>query len=69
MQTTLDLVRVRTPQDHQIAEMLAAAFLDDPMFQFIIPDDAERRKILPRIFRMNLAYTCRYGEVYTAPPM
>lgn len=67
MQTAVELIRVPKPQGHSITTMLAEAFFDDPMFRYIIPDDNERRRVLPRIFQLNLAYACRFGEVYATP--
>jgi GNAT superfamily N-acetyltransferase len=49
-----------------LAEALARAFDDDPVMNFIIPDQARRRRRLPMLFRVELQYLhLPLGEVYT----
>jgi GNAT superfamily N-acetyltransferase len=37
-----------------LADVLARAFLDDPLMRFILPDEDLRRRRLPRLFRISL---------------
>lgn len=49
-----------------VARSLASAFDDDPVFAFMIPDDARRATRLPRFFEVFLRAGVRRGEtVYT----
>lgn len=45
------------------AETLADAFLDDPMFVWLFPDEATRRSRLLRLNRMPLEFGLRYARV------
>lgn len=61
-----DALRIATPADAgSIAETLALAFFDDPVFRWFIPDDDRRRERLPRFFR--LLFRLESGTVLTAP--
>lgn len=46
------------------ADMLAKAFFSDPMYEFILPDSAERQRALPVIFRGMLSVLVSSGGVY-----
>ncbi len=45
------------------AEVLAAAFFDDPMFVFIEPDNARRRRMLPWFFGAAARLGRRFGRI------
>ncbi|MFD0902125.1 GNAT family N-acetyltransferase [Actinomadura sediminis] len=48
-------VRTATEDDiAKLAVMLGRAFQDDPVARFIEPDDDRRRRVLPRIYAMQL---------------
>jgi ribosomal protein S18 acetylase RimI-like enzyme len=49
------------------ARVLAEAFQDDPVYRFIIPDDARRARDLPWLFRRVAQYSLLYGDAYTTP--
>ena len=49
------------------AQVLAEAFQDDPVYRFIIPDDARRERDLPWLFRRVVQYSLLYGDTYTTP--
>ena len=50
-----------------LAATLAAAFHDDPVIGWWIPDDAERGAVLPRFFSFAVEHQWfRYGEVHVA---
>lgn len=61
------VVRATLADVGQIARTLARAFQDDPMMRFTIPDDDQRRRLVPRLIALNMRYGCRYGEVYAIP--
>jgi|SRR5947209_16675620 len=67
-----------TPTDHlgprtatmseaaPLADSLAAAFSDDPVFGWLMPDSATRVERLARFFRLELRQLAlRYGQVWT----
>ena len=49
------------------AELLGRAFLDDPMMQFIEPDDARRARFVTWLMGTVVTYCLLYGEVYATP--
>ncbi|HEY1389771.1 MAG TPA: GNAT family N-acetyltransferase [Ktedonobacterales bacterium] len=61
------LARAGTSDVRRIAALFARAFQDDPLMRYAIPDAQRRRRLLPRLMRLNVRYGCRYGEVYCTP--
>lgn len=65
---TTSMVRVRKAEATEIpdlAQLLAAAFFDDPLFGWCYPDASARREVLPGAFRTFMD-ACRGGdEIYT----
>ncbi len=51
-----------------VAEMLARAFQDDPLFIYFIPDAAERESKLPHFFRPLVRHGIVHGESYATSP-
>jgi ribosomal protein S18 acetylase RimI-like enzyme len=49
------------------AELLAAAFQNDPMYRFAVPDDGRRSRDLRWLFHRVARYSLLYGEAYTTP--
>ena len=56
-------------QIKQASEMMARAFFHDPLYQYLIPDDARRERLLPSFQGITIRYALRYGEVYAAPAL
>ena len=54
-------------QKAQAVEVLARAFLGDPMYTSLIPDADERARSLRWLWSGLLTYGLRYGEVHTTP--
>jgi GNAT superfamily N-acetyltransferase len=46
--------------------VLARAFVDYPVWQWLIPDRHQREGVMPWFMSMSLRYGLRAGEVYTA---
>jgi len=51
----------------EAAVIQGRAFLDDPVFEFVFPDDGERRSRLPWLMRIGIALGTRFGHVHTTP--
>ena len=54
-------------QIKQASTVLGRAFYDDPLFQYLIPDEARRARLLPSFHGITIRYAMRYGKVYTTP--
>lgn len=46
------------------AEILSAAFVDDPFYTFVFPDPERRTRLLPWLFNKLLSYANHYGLVF-----
>lgn len=49
------------------AALLARAFHDDPMMAWVVPDTAERPRLLGRFFAASLRYAALFGRLDIAP--
>ena len=56
--------RTNHRQIKPMADMLARAFHDDPMPQYVFADAESRDAKLPNFYEIPLRYGLRYGEVY-----
>ena len=50
----------------RVATILAAAFADDPVFEWFFPDRTQRRTCLPKLFARLYEVEMRYGAVVRA---
>jgi len=58
-------LRAMAPRDARAAgDALAEAFLDDPLFAYVVPDAARRRPWLRTVMRTNPAMIAPSGHVY-----
>ncbi|MFW9823033.1 MAG: GNAT family N-acetyltransferase [Candidatus Thorarchaeota archaeon] len=48
------------------AEVISKAFHDDPLYAYIIPDESDRIKYFPYIFKAYIWYCLHFGEVYAS---
>lgn len=53
----------------QAGDVLARAFQDDPLYAYILPDDAERRQRLPDMFAALVKYSLLFGACTTTPEL
>jgi ribosomal protein S18 acetylase RimI-like enzyme len=60
-------IRLVKPQKTQAAQMLARAFLVDPAYTALFPDQAERERSLKWLFGAVTGYSLVYGLVHTTP--
>jgi ribosomal protein S18 acetylase RimI-like enzyme len=49
-----------------IVDVLGRAFLDDPVFAWVIPDDEHRRRTINGFFELFVAAVQGHDEIYTA---
>jgi GNAT superfamily N-acetyltransferase len=60
-------IRLAGPDDRAIvARTLAAAFFDDPVTEWLIPDVARRQEVIHRVFELYATAYIRHDETYTA---
>lgn len=62
-------IRLATRQKTQATQMLARAFLTDPAYTAIFPNEVERKKALQRLFGAVVSYSLVYGLVHTTPAL
>ncbi len=62
-----EIYPLKTSQRDQSARVLTAAFADDVIWKALLPDDAERNRVMPVMRRGVIAYCQRYGIVSTTP--
>lgn len=62
-------IRLVTSQKAQAAQVLARAFLVDPVYTALFPDEVEREKSLQRLFGAVIGYSLVYGLVQTIPAL
>lgn len=59
------IVPLAPPHLKQAAEVLARAFHTDPLWQYLLPNEARRAALLLSCFRLFVRYSLRYGACYT----
>jgi ribosomal protein S18 acetylase RimI-like enzyme len=59
--------KTNLPSGHiaQFALILARAFQNDSLFQYALPDEQKRLSRLHELFKLNLSYGVKFGEVFT----
>lgn len=65
MTTAIETSLMTAGQVAESGRVLGRAFYDDPMFQYIIPDDAARGPAMEWFMGRGALYGHKYGEVYT----
>ncbi len=53
---------------NKAAEIISRAFHDDPLYEYIIPDEFERKKYFPYLFKAYIWYCLHFGKVYASSP-
>jgi GNAT superfamily N-acetyltransferase len=49
--------------------MMGEAFLNDPMWTYLVPDDTRRARVVPLSMNILVRYSSLYGEIYTTPDL
>lgn len=65
MFTEVVLTRLVEAGLDEAGEIQARAFFDDPVFEFVFPDETERRERLPWLMCIGVAFGARFGHVDT----
>ncbi len=61
----ISIVRLDASQIDDAAHVLARAFFDAPVWTWVVPDEAQRRDLMPWYMRMALRYALLADETYT----
>jgi ribosomal protein S18 acetylase RimI-like enzyme len=62
------IVRLDAAQIDAAADVLARAFFDYPIWPWMIPDEAQRREVMPWFMRMSLRWGFFAAETYVTAP-
>lgn len=65
MSVSLETTLLQPSALDDAAAVQGRAFFDDPLFQFVLPDEATRRAHLPWLMRVGLALGTQRGHVHT----
>jgi ribosomal protein S18 acetylase RimI-like enzyme len=64
-----EIIPLLPAQRESSVSTLTAAFSDDVMWRAILPDESERQRVMPMMWRGVIAYCQQYGIVSTTPDM
>jgi hypothetical protein len=64
-----EVIRLEASQTRTLADVLSRAFYAEPRFTYMVPDEAERRSILPRLLTSVIEVSQLHGESYTTPAL
>ena len=51
------------------SEVMGRAFLNDPLWKYLVPDDAKRARVVPLSMGILVRYSFLYGEIFTTPTL
>jgi ribosomal protein S18 acetylase RimI-like enzyme len=63
------VIPLKAQQIKQASELMGRAFLNDPLWQYLVPDEARRARVVPLSMGILVRYSFLYGEVYTTPAL
>jgi GNAT superfamily N-acetyltransferase len=66
MKNLRDLYHLKFIPLKKAAGLISRAFYDDPLYTYIIPDETDRKKYFPYIFKAYIWYCIHYGVVYAS---
>ena len=61
----VELRTLRQGEEKRLAQAMTAAFFNDPLFEFLVPDEKQRVAKSGWFFEKAIGYCKRWGEVYT----
>ena len=56
-------------QQKQASEVMGEAFLNDPMWKYLVPDEARRARVVSLSMNILVRYSLLYGEITTTPTL
>ena len=65
MTTDTQVTTLLESQRTQAGEVLGRAFFDDPLMEYIFPEEARRERPVTWLMERGVRYGLRYGEVHT----
>jgi ribosomal protein S18 acetylase RimI-like enzyme len=51
------------------SRVMSRAFLNDPLWKYLVPDDARRARVVPLSMGILVRYSFLYGEIFTTPTL
>jgi len=60
--------RIKGNMVDTVTSVFSAAFQNDPLYSWLIPDELARRSLLPLFFNFRVRYGLYYGEVHVTSP-
>ncbi|MHA2280786.1 MAG: GNAT family N-acetyltransferase [Promethearchaeota archaeon] len=66
MKNFQDLHQLKYIPLNKAGDVISRAFHDDPLYSYIIPDESERKKYFPYIFKAYIWYCLHFGEKYAS---
>ena len=58
-------IPLETYQHKQASEVMGKAFLHDPLWKYLVPDETMRALVVPLAMNILVRYSLLYGQVYT----
>src|SRR5712692_7452084 len=56
-------------QHRQASKVLGRAFLNDPLWVYLVPDEERRASVVAKSMGILVRYSLLYGEVHTNPAL
>jgi GNAT superfamily N-acetyltransferase len=51
------------------SEVMSRAFLNDPLWKYLVPEEARRTRVVSLSMNILVRYSLLYGEIYTTPTL
>ncbi len=65
MAQTHEPIELAVHQHKQASEVMGRAFLDDPLWKYIVPDATRRARVVTKSMGIVVRYSLLYGKVHT----
>lgn len=65
MAQTSEPIPLVTHQYKQAAEIMGDAFLNDPLWQYLVPNESRRAQVVALSMGILVRYSLQYGKIYT----
>ena len=64
-----EVSRLTSDRRAEVVSLLSPAFIDEPLIAAILPDSAERVRLIPFYFEHVIRHGLRHGQIYVAEPL